>query len=297
MIMARFDILNLAGPPRPVPFLVRLRVLFGGFTSQFGWLFLGFGLIFVWVFTVNMNLKGWLALRGELENTQGVITKIERRTTSSGKHRSSRTYYQHYYSFEGPDGVEYTGFSNQDFSRKVGEKATILYPKNMPDVSRISGMRASVIGPMGLMPVIFPVIGLCFVIAGFRKGIKANHLLANGELEEGRLKSKDKTNTQINKQPVYKLTFEFSTPEGTNYEVFAKTHLPEKLEDQQEEPLLYDPMYPKNAVMLDNLPGAPRIDEHGNICAGSPIVVLLNLVIPGISVIGHGVYIYIRFLA
>jgi len=295
--VATFDILNLAGPPRPVPFLVRLRVLFGGFTSQFGWFFLGFGLIFVWVFTANMNLKGWLALRGELENTQGVITKIERHTASRGKHRGTRTYYQHYYSFKGPDGVEYTGFSNQDFSRKVGEKVTILYPKDMPDVSKISGMRASVIGPMGLIPVIFPVIGLCLVIAGFRKGLKANHLLANGELGKGQLKSKEKTKTQINKQPVYKLTFEFSTPEGTSYEVFAKTHLPEKLEDQQEEPLLYEPMCPKNAVMLDNLPGAPRIDENGNIRAGSPLVALLNLIIPLVSVIGHGVYIYIRFLA
>ena len=293
--MATFDILNLAGPPRPVPFLVRLRVLFGGFISQFGWLFFGFGLIFVWAFTANMNLKGWLALRGELENTQGVITKIEKHTASRGKH-GTRTYYQHYYSFEGPDGIEYTGFSKQDYSLKVGEKVTILFPKDIPNVSKISGMQASVIGPMGLIPVVFPVIGLCLIIAAFRKGLKANGLLANGVLGKGRLKYKEKTNTQVNNQPVYKLTFEFSTPEGTSYEVSAKTHMPEKLEDQQEEPLLYEPIYPKNAVMLDNLPGAPRIDENGNIRAGSPLVALLSLVIPVGGIIGHGVYIYIRFL-
>lgn len=87
------------------------------------------------------------------------------------------------------------------------------------------------------------------------------------------------------------------TPEETIYEAVAKTHLPEKLEDHEEEPLLYDPMYPKSAVMLDNLPGAPKIDESGNIRAGSPIVVLLNLVIPLASIIGHGSYFYIKFMA
>ena len=245
-----------------------------------------------------MNLTDWRALRGELENTRGVITEIEKHVHRRERGRgSNKTTYSHFYSFKGDDGTEYTGVSDGDWSGKVGEEVTIGYVKDRPEVSRISGMRANVVGPIGLLLVIFPAIGLGFIITGLRKGLKANRLLANGELGKGRLKSKVKTNMQINDQPVYKLTFEFSTPEGTSYEVFAKTHLPEKLEDQQDEPLLYEPMYPKNAVMLDNLPGAPRIDENGNIRVGSPIVVLLNLVIPVISVIGHGVYVYIRFLA
>ena len=70
---------------RGVPFVVRLRVLFGGFARQFGWLFLGFGLIFVWLFTAKINLKDWRALRGELENTRGVITKIEKHTRRKEK--------------------------------------------------------------------------------------------------------------------------------------------------------------------------------------------------------------------
>jgi len=37
---------RLAAPPRPVPLLVRLRLLFGGMVSQLGWFFLGFGTIF-----------------------------------------------------------------------------------------------------------------------------------------------------------------------------------------------------------------------------------------------------------
>jgi len=295
--MPTFDIPNLTGPPRPVPFLVRLSVLFGGFTNQFGWLLVAFGLIFVWRVTAKMNLKDWRALRGELQSTRGIVTKIEKHTSSTGGRHSHRTTtYWHYYSFKGPDGAEYTGVSYGDWPAKVGEEVTIKYPKGRPEISRIEGMRANVVGPVGLIPIVFPVIGLSFVAAGFRKGMKANRLLANGELGKGHLKSKIKTKSKINGQPVYKLTFQFTTPQGTSHEAFAKTHLPEKLEDQKEEPLLYEPMYPKNAVMLDNLPGRLRIDEDGNIRAESPLLALSSLVVPAITVFGHGVYIYIRFL-
>jgi hypothetical protein len=40
-----FGRVDMAGPPRCVPLLVRLRVLFGGALDTFGWFFLGFGLI------------------------------------------------------------------------------------------------------------------------------------------------------------------------------------------------------------------------------------------------------------
>jgi hypothetical protein len=277
---------------------VRVRVLFGGFASQFGWLWLGFGLIFVWGFTIKMNLKDWRDLQGELENTRGVITKMEEHTSySGGRNSTSRTTYWHYYSFKGPDSIEYTNFSYADSPWTVGKEVTILYPKGRPEVSRVKGMRTNVVGPMGLIPIIFPVIGLCFIIAGLKNGIKANRLLVNGKLANGRLKSKVKTKSEINDQPVYKLTFEFTASDGMSYEAVAKTHLPEKLEDQQEEPLLFDPACPKNAVMLDNLPGAPRINNDGNVRVGSPIMVLLCLVIPIISIVGNSVYIYIKFLS
>ncbi len=296
--MAAFDIRNFKGPPRSVPLLLRLRLLFGGFLSQFGWLFFGFGLIFVWAFTANMNIKDWRALRGDVESTQGTVTKIERHTSRSGRHgRHRKTTWWYYYTFKGPDGEEYTGVSHGNRPVKVDDEVTVKFPKGRPEISRIEGLKSFVTGPEGLIPLVFPVVGLVFIMFGFKKGLKANRLLADGELGKGRLKSREKTNTKINKQPVYKLTFEFSNSQGTSYEVSVKTHLPEKLEDQQEEPLLYEPMNPKNAVMLDDLPGSPRIDENGNIRAGSPSAALLSFVIPFIVIIGHGTYIYIRFLS
>lgn len=150
------DILNIAGPPRPVPLLVRLRVLFGGFINQFGWFFFGFGLIFVWAFTLKADLTSWYVFRGRLENAEGVITTSRKTNMSVGgsKHSDGMPVYGHSYRFVGPDGIEYKGISYQTGGGlREGQKVTIE---------------------------------LCFIVAGFRKGTKqtgcwlwANKPLAN----------------------------------------------------------------------------------------------------------------------
>ena len=88
-----------------------------------------------------------------------------------------------------------------------------------------------------------------------------------------------------------------STPEGITYEAAAKTHDTTKLEDQAEEPLLYDPMRPSYAVMLDDLPGNPRIMENGTIHAGPAASTIKVLVIPLVTIIGHGIYIFLKFIS
>jgi len=293
--MSGMNIVNFAGPSRLVPFLVKLRVLFGGFINQAGWFIIGFSLMFVWTFTAKMNLKDWSALRGEVESSRGVVTKVERHESGSGVRRYAK--YRHYYSFTGSDGNEYKGYSTSRRSGRVGEKVKIIYLVGRAEVSCIKGMRSNVVGPEGFFPLLFLALGLKFVISGLRKGIRANRLLACGELAGGRLKSKVKTGREINKKPVYKLTFEFNTNSGMSCEVVTKTHLVEELEDETEEPLLYDPVCPGDAVMLDDLPGRPGIDETGNIRNIALSEVWGCLVMPIISIIGHGVYACMRFLS
>jgi hypothetical protein len=120
------------------------------------------------------------------------------------------------------------------------------------------------------------------------KGVKGNRLLAQGKIAMGELKSKEPTSTTINDRPVYKLTFEFQADNGGIYEVVSKTHLPHLLEDEAEEQLLHDPQNPTNAVMLDNLPGSPDIDEMGYIHATDFKGGLLPLVLPGLTILIHG---------
>jgi len=294
------NILNLAGPPRNVPLLVRLRVLFGGAVNQVGWLFFGFSLIFVWAFTLNADLTSWYRFRGRLENAQGKVLYSEKTGFSVGgsKRRKGTPVYANHYSFAGPDGVEYKGVSYRPRRQlKEGQKVTVEYPQGKPQISRIKGMRRKPLGLFGLIPLIFPLIGLLLIVAGIKKGIKANRLLALGEQTTGQLKTKEKTKTEVNKKPVYKLTFEFKTPEGMTYQAMAKTHETAKLEDQPEEPLLYDPMRPSYAVMLDDLPGGPRIQENGNIQVGSAVKTIIVLIIPLATIIGHGIYIYLKFFS
>lgn len=298
--MAVHNIFNMAGPPRSVPLSVRLRVLFGGAFNQAGWFVLGFGMAFVWAFTLNADLTGWYLFRGRLDTTEGKAIDCKKTSFSEGgsKHSKGTPVYAIHYAFTAADGTEYKGLSyitGKQF--KQGQKVTIEYPQGRPQTSRIKGMRRKPVGLFGLIPVIFPLIGLLFITGGIRKGLKANRLLALGEQTKGRLKSKERTNTQVNKKPVYKLTFEFNTSEGMTYEAVAKTHETGKLEDQTEEPLLYDPVRPSYAVMLDDLPGNPRINDTGNIKAGSASGTIMLLIIPLVTIIGHGIYIYLKFLS
>jgi len=275
-------------------------VLFGGFLNQFGWIFFGSGLVFVWAFTLNADLTGWYLFRGQLDTTEGKTIDCKKTLFSEGssEHSKGTPVYEIHYAFTAADGKEYKGLSyitGKQFEQ--GQKVTVEYPQGKPHTSRIKGTRQKPVGLFGIFPVVFPMIGLLFITGGIRKGIKANRLLALGEQTTGKLKSKERTNTKANKKPVYKLTFEFNTPEGMKYETLVKTHETGKLEDEAEEPLLYDTMRPSYAVMLDDLPGNPRINDNGNIQAGPASGTILLLIIPLATIIGHGIYIYLKFLS
>jgi len=290
---------NLAQPPRPVPLLVRMKVLLGGFFVQFGCFFFGFGMIFVWAFTLNSDLTSWYHFRGPLETVEATVLNSQRTAFSVGgsEHRKGTPIYANHYWFVGPDVVEYKGVSYRKGGQlEKGQKVTVEYPPGQPQKSRIKGMRTSPVGLFGLIPIIFPVVGLCLVAVGLRRGIRGNRLLAIGRQTTGKLKSKARTGTKINNRSVFKLTFEFAAGDGTIHEAVAKSHKPELLEDEAEEPLLYDPLRPAYAVMLDALPGSPRIDANGDIRAGSAGAALLCLAVPAVTILGHAGYIYVRFL-
>ena len=298
--MAAVDFLSLSWPPRHVPLTVRVRLLFGGFLNQFGWIFFGFGMVFVWSFTLQADLTSWHLFRGRLETCEGTVTASKKTSFSEGgsKRRRGTPVYANHYSFTDSAGAEHQGVSYKTGVRlNAGDKVTVEYLPARPEISRIKGMRRKPVGPWGLLVVLFPLVGACLVISGVRRGLRAGRLLRFGEQTTGRLKSKTPTNTKVNNQRVYKLVFDFEGCDGARYEATAKTHRPEKLEDERDEPLLYDPTRPSQAVMLDALPGSPRIDQSGSIRTGSPASVVSCLLIPAAILIGHGIYVCLRFFA
>jgi hypothetical protein len=73
------------------------------------------------------------------------------------------------------------------------------------------------------------------------------------------------------------MRFEFEADDGKRYQTVARTHQTEKLEDDKLEPLLYLPADPRQATLIDHLPGAPRINPDGTI-ARRPEMAALALV-------------------
>ncbi len=286
---------NLIPAPRSVPLLIRMEVLFGGVMNQMGWFFLGFGLIFVWVFGGNADFNSLLHFQGKSETRKGII--IESKKTNFSE--NDKKVYANYYSFQTQNGIEYKGVSYSRNKRlSKNDIVNIEYPNGKPNISRIKGMRTAPFSfYVALIVCIFPLIGFGLMIGGLKNGIKANNLLANGTLEFGRLISKDMTNTRINNIPVYKFTFEFIADDGGTYEAIAKTHLTRNLEDENKEPLLYDQYNPSYAIMLDSLPGSPGIDDMGNFQTKNYITAILSLIIPALTIFGHGTFIFLIFFA
>jgi hypothetical protein len=287
---------QFSDPPRSVPVSVRLRILFGGFSNQFGWLFFGFGMIFVWVFGGSSALHSWVFFSSELALTEGTISAVAETNITI----NNQPLYEYRYSYS-VNNISYTG-STRDFGGKYrkGEKAPIEYSVRDHARSRVKGMSES--KWTMLLTLIFPVVGLAFIVSGMRKAVKGNRLLSNGKQAVGVLISQEPTNTRINDQPVYKFTFEFTADDGEYYRAVAKTHVLERFAGENikvsedlidehnyetvKEPLLYNPIDPGDAIMLDDLPGGPRINDRGEIQSNVPALIP-SIIIPGVGIIGH----------
>jgi hypothetical protein len=276
-------------PPRDVPLTVRLRVLFGGIFSQLGWFFFGFGMIFVWLFLPNVDVTSFYSFRGQLQQTQGTVTASQKThfTEGGSKHHSGTPVYRHEYTFT-VDGTRYDGVSfSTGHSLQPGARVTVEYPRGNPSVSRIHGMRRAPVRPTALIILIFPLVGAGFLIPGLTQGWRANRLLANGKVAFGTFQSKALTNTRVNNRPVYKLTFQFTTDTGQTCQAVTRTCQPELLEGGQPQEIAYDPLTPSYAVMVDSLPGSPRIDERGVIQPAGFASALRVTILPAIVIIAN----------
>lgn len=284
---------GLTRPPRQVPWPIQTQVLLGGFSSQFGWLFFGFGMLFVWVFGAFTMLNSVYFWVGTVDTAPGTVAAVN--PTNSSENDTPVYANQFVFRVESRE-EEYRGESyttGQQFS--VGNDVTIEYLRDNPEISRIQGTRSGTFGPwVFCFVLIFPAVGLGFIIISVLMGIKGNHLLKHGQVTTGKLISKEATNTRINNQTVYKLTFEFTADNGLRYETSARSHRPYNLEDEDAEQIVYDPANPHHAVLVDNLPGAPDIDEFGQIYVANPARSLVVLILPVLAVTVHsGIFLYV----
>lgn len=281
--------LQFTPPPRRVPLSLTIVNLCNGL-AQIGWAVFGFTMIFFWAFVGNADLS-FITFRGEIGTTSGVVTGTAETGASEDDQAVSANHYE--YSVA---GVRYKGTSyTTGGSAAPGEEVTVQYKEGKPERSRILGMRRAHFGPFVLFVTIFPLVGFFVLYFGIRSGIRRAHLLRTGMFTTGKLVDKEPTNMTVNDRRVYELTFEFTSRDGRRCAASASTSDSSRLEDDSQEPLLYDPDNPSNAYLLDEVPGRPELDGTGEL-VGRPIAALLAMILPALVIAGHGYVVYLKYI-
>lgn len=274
---------SLVPPPRPVPLSLRLQLLFGGCMGQLGWGLLAFSMFFVLIFGSTMDIGGTVAFWRSLDRAPGVITKAEE--TDIEVNEDSVCFVEFTFKVgqsEYSDSCYTTGWT-----LNVGDQVQVEYPAGDPTIARVKGGRRSA-SPLWLLPLLllFPAVSLYLVVRSFKKGLKANHLMTHGQVGEGEFVSKEATGAEINDNPVYRLAFKFhASSTGRTHTVTAETHQPERLQDDEKEPLLYLERDPDLAVLLDHLPGSPSVGADGNLTCGNRVTGFGVLVLPALALV------------
>lgn len=263
----------IAHPPRRVPLSLQVAMILGPAT-QLGWAIFAFGMLFFLVFAGQADIS-FVTMRGDLAIVEGRITEVQSTAASENKTRVMANHYEYSIAGRRLTGISYTTGE----SVEAGQKVAVEYKPDDPLRSRIEGMRTDVFSSWALVVTLFPLAGLIVVYFAMRNGFRRVHLLGEGVFATGKLLAKTPTNTRVNKQRVYELTFEFQARDGRRCQTKVRTHQTARLEDQTAEPLFYDPDRPAKAYLFDELPQRPVFGAGGEL-EGRPIAALLGLVLP-----------------
>jgi hypothetical protein len=269
--------------------VITLGITLGGVLSLVGWLLIGFSMIFVWVFGAQSEAFALMDFRGPIMPAQGKVLAESQTSMSEGgsDHNPGTPIYE--YDFE---YTLSTGMTRQDKcytlggQYKIGQDVEVEYVQGPPPRARIKGSRLAPFESWILFVLIFPLIGLILVVTSYTMGLRTLALIKRGKLASGKLIGTERTNTKINNQTVYKLTFEFTDDKGATHRATVRTHQTHLVEDQPEERLFYDPQNPTKARMVDLLPRGLTVGADGSIIAGAPVFMLISAFVVPALVIG-----------
>lgn len=265
-------------PPRSLNLFTKVTILFGGFFQLFGWVFFVMGSLFSWIFIPLSTAKFWFEWGKKWEEIPARIITVEPTNSSVNE----EVVYSNLYSFQIND-ERYTGKSftfGQKFSG--GEDVVVRYNANNPEESYVVGGNRAVFPPFVLFVLIFPSIGLGFILYSLKNNWKAIRLLETGEFTRGKLMSKEVTNTRINNQPVFKYRFEFQAT-GKTYYATCKTHQGWLVEDEEREIILYNCFDPSDNIVFDAMSNLPAITEDGSLESAS-VLKVANLLLPATGI-------------
>jgi hypothetical protein len=287
--------IHLGDPPRSVPLLVQLSTVLGGMGVQIGSPLVAFGMIFVWVFGLQSEAVTFLLFRGTSTTVQGEVLRVEQTYSSE----SDRDIFAVHYRYDA-DGSSLTGTSYTiEPPATPGSTVPVEVLIRDPRQSRIKGLRVRPFDVGGALTSFLPLLGLVFGTVSFLQGVRACRLLRYGRVARAKIILREQTRMHVNEKPVVKFTFEFSirasnklfgyreSPEGELRTVrfVHRTHETLPLEDDAEEPILYDPERPESAYPMDGLPSRIVVDDDGRLHPGSGVARTLALPALSLSVI------------
>jgi hypothetical protein len=254
---------------RDIPNPAVISIIFGRTITYVGWSLFSFLMIFAWAFGGNSDTS-FIHFTGESQFTKGHVVEVE----ETNMEINERSVWANFYEYHDAFGNEYEGeaFTTGTFMQ-VNEEVIVEYPTNSPQYGRIPETRSAEFNSWLLLTWILPLIGLSLVYIGIRRGFDDFKLLKTGEIANAKLINKEATNTTVNYQRVFKLTFEYQTRDKKSYRKVIKSHKTEHLEDNEFERLLYDPKKPDRSTLVDDISGSPMIDNYGrlNSIVSSPV--------------------------
>lgn len=247
--------------PRDIDTFTKMTVLFGGIWTFMGFLFTGaFGFVFIMLFSLADTVKQ-LSDDGKWSTTAGTLQRIEQTNTTINDNRI----YQYFFTYNA-DGRALVGssYAPHNIMLSPNKPVTVEYKPNEPARARIQGMDESMLPWWMFLPFGIPfIVGIVFVIIGLRSNKKALNLLINGLWARGTMISKNVTNTRINRRMVYRYEFEFLAKNEQRHIAICRTHLTERVEDEQQEIILFDRENPDYNVVYDAIAVAPQINSRG----------------------------------
>lgn len=231
---------------RNVSIFTKIKVLFGGARVQIGSLFFWMIASVILVYIGNYGL-GLNTGQGEWVSTQGLYLGIEETNVTVNE----EYIYEYYFSYS-VDGQSYQDIS-YDYYKEFKNEAVVdvEYRANQPEIARIKGMDESPTGH-GLIWIfgLVALIPLGILLWGLRSNQKYLYLLQKGAIAQGTYLRSTPTNTSINEQVVYCYEFSFEV-NGRTYTATCKTHLYDRVEDEETETILYDPNDPTYNIVSD----------------------------------------------
>jgi hypothetical protein len=146
-----------------------------------------------------------------------------------------------------------------------------------------------------LFVLIFPAVGFGVVFFSLKSAAGTLNLLRYGVLTQAVLTSCSASQSQANPQMVDTFLFEFTDRYRQTHTVSMWNPLSQPPAIGNQKYLLYMPDKPQIVVFLERLPGKITINTNNRIERPVTLGDLAVLVVPVLSVCGHGLYLVLRF--